>query len=131
MIDTSAIVACILAEPDQQALINAIADDPIRLISSVTLVEVTLGAEGRFGPTLYGEVDSFFSALSATIVSFTEQQAQISRIAFRRFGKGRLPAALNFGDCCVYALAKETSEPILCTGNDFARTDLTVVSLAR
>jgi ribonuclease VapC len=128
VVDSSAIVACMLAEPNQQSLIDAIANDPVRIVSSVTLVEVTFVMEGRLGTALAAEVDSFLAALRATVVAFTEQQAQIARIAFRRYGKGLHPAALNFGDCCVYALAKDTSEPLLCTGRDFAQTDLTLVA---
>lgn len=62
------------------------------------------------------------------IVSFTEEQLEIACHAFRRYGKGRHPAALNYGDCFAYALAKETGEPILCKGTDFGKTDLKIVS---
>jgi len=62
-----------------------------------------------------------------TVVDFTAELADRGLHAWRRFGKGRHPAALNFGDCCTYALAEQTGLPILCVGNDFARTDLPVI----
>ncbi len=63
-------------------------------------------------------------------VTFDEAHASVALDAYSRFGEGRHPAALNFGDCCTYAIASLAGEPLLCIGDDFARTDLLLVSLA-
>ena len=67
------------------------------------------------------------SQLEIQVTSFTPEMADRAMHAWRRYGKGRHPAALNFGDCCTYALAEHTGFPILCSGNDFAQTDLPVL----
>jgi ribonuclease VapC len=77
---------------------------------------------GRLGPTGRELLDDFVAAVAADIAPFTPGQAARAVEAFLRYGKGRHPAALNFGDCCSYALAAEISLPLLFKGNDFSRT---------
>ncbi len=131
VIDTSAIFSVITQEPDALLIRFALADSQRRLVSAVTLVEASLALEGRFGAQAALILDSFLGVIQAEIVSFTEEHGQLARMAFRQFGKGRHKASLNFGDCCVYALARASGEPILCKGNDFAQTDIAVVAFAR
>src|SRR5690348_9480208 len=112
VIDTSAVIACLLGEPESAAFAGAIADDPIRLISAVGFVEaffVVLGRKGRIG---LRHLRSFLDDGGIELVVVDERQAEAAVEAFRRFGKGRHPARLNIGDCFAYALAKTTGEPL-------------------
>src|SRR5947207_293624 len=76
-----------------------------------------------------GHVDRFLEASRISVAPFDEEQAIIARDGFMRFGKSRHKAALNFGDCMTYALAKRERLPILCKGADFAATDIEVVPI--
>jgi ribonuclease VapC len=76
------------------------------------------------GPAGANELDNFLRRGGIEIVPVDVDQVRIARDAFRRFGKGRHPASLNFGDCFSYALAKALGEPLLFKGGDFARTDI-------
>jgi ribonuclease VapC len=82
-------------------------------------------------PALSGgrDLDLLLHEAKAAVVPFTVEQSEIARGAYRKFGKGRHPAALNFGDCCTYALAKVSGEALLCKGNDFPQTDIRLTSL--
>lgn len=125
VIDTSALLAVILEEPDASLYFSAIANSPVRLVSTGSVVEASLVLVGRRTPGGTALLDTLISQFDMEVVSFNVQQAQIAREAFRRFGKGRHKAGLNFGDCFSYALAKETGQPLLFKGNDFTHTDLT------
>lgn len=127
VIDTSAITAILRREADRDALLNAIAGDPIRVISAVTALEAGMVIEGRFGKDAGADLDLFVYTARVEVAPFDPRQAEIARRAWRRFGKGNHPAALNFGDCCVYALAKATGGAILCKGQDFSKTDVKLV----
>ena len=83
----------------------------------------------RFGPRGKTGLARFLQENSVETVAFDEAHAGEALDAYSRFGKGRHPAALNFGNCCTYAVASVSGEPLLCTGDDFARTDLLLVSL--
>jgi ribonuclease VapC len=124
VIDTSAIVATLLDEPDRAAFDRLIEDDPTRLVSAITRVEATFVIESRKGEPGRERLDRFFRLTGAEVVAATPEQVGIACMAFRRFGKGRHPAGLNLGDVFAYALAKATSEPLLFKGDDFARTDI-------
>ena len=84
--------------------------------------------EGRYGPDAGADLDLFLFDARAEIVSLDPRQAQAAVRAWRKFGKGRHPAQLNLGDCCVYALAKVSQEPVLCKGAGFPKTDIPLVA---
>lgn len=95
-----------------------------RSISAATLLEASMVFEGRVGHRGAAELDQLIASLGIAVIPFTQSQAALAREAFRRFGKGRHPARLNFGDCIAYALAKERGEPLLFKGDDFSQTDI-------
>jgi ribonuclease VapC len=124
VVDTSVLIAVLLREPDAALFDRALADAPIRLVSAVTRIELSLVIEGRKGEAGRGLVDQLLRDLSFDVASVTPQQADIAILAFRRFGKGRHPAALNIGDCFSYALAIAAGHPLLFKVDDFSRTDV-------
>lgn len=124
VIDSSALLAILLLEPEAAALAAAIDRDPIRLISAASLLETAMVIESRRWPEGGRELDLLIYRMKADIASFTPEQAEVAREAFRRYGRGRHAAALNFGDCIAYALAKTSGEPLLFKGGDFSRTDV-------
>ncbi len=124
VIDTSAIVAIFFDEPDAPHYRERIADDPIRLVSAATLVEAAMVIESRFGEAGGAELDLWLHKATVEVVAVTAEHADQARRAWRRFGKGRHPAGLNYGDCFSYALASLTGEPLLFKGNDFKQTDI-------
>ena len=124
VIDTSAIVAIALDEPEALSFEERIADDPVRVISAATLLETAMVIETRLGAGGGGELDLWLHKAGVEIVAIDAELADVARRAWRRFGKGRHPAGLNFGDCFSYALASLTQEPLLFKGADFAETDI-------
>ncbi len=125
VIDSSALVAILLREPEEAAFRTAILASTIRLIGTPSYLETAMVLIGRFGPASRSALDRLIAALHAEIVAFSPAQARIAVDAFLRFGKGRQhPAGLNFGDCCSYALAQEMNVPLLFKGTDFAATDI-------
>lgn len=124
VLDTSALVAILLREPPADALLNRILGASLRHLSAATLVEAGMVMEGRRGDVGARELDELLAQLEVEIVPLTAAQAALARGAFRRFGKGRHPAALNLGDCFSYALAVALDAPLLFVGDDFARTDI-------
>jgi ribonuclease VapC len=124
MIDASAIVAIAFNEPEAAAFESRIADDPVRLISAATVLEAAMVIETRLGEAGGSELDLWLHKASIDIVAVDAEQADLARRAWRRFGKGRHPAGLNYGDCFSYALAATTQEPLLFKGDDFSRTDI-------
>lgn len=124
VIDTSAIVAIALNEADAGDIERLIVDDPIRLISAATMVEATMVIETRLGEAGGREFDLWLVKLGAEIVAVDAVQADTARRAWRRYGKGRHAASLNYGDCFSYALAMIRGEPLLFKGEDFAKTDI-------
>lgn len=124
VIDTSAIVAIALNEADAGDIERLIVEDQIRLISAATVVEATMVIETRLGEAGGREFDLWLIKLSAEIVAVDAVQADAARRAWRRYGKGRHAAALNYGDCFSYALAMTRGEPLLFKGGDFAKTDI-------
>jgi len=124
VIDTSALMAILLREPEREPFLSALEADPARLMSAVSLLEAAMVAESRKTPTGGREFDLFLYRSNITIVPFTPEQAEVARAAWRRYGKGNHPAALNFCDCCAYALSRTSGEPLLFKGDDFAKTDV-------
>lgn len=130
VIDTSAIVAIALNEDDAADIERLIVDDPIRLISAATVLEATMVIETRLGDAGGREFDLWLVKIGAQIVAVDAGQADAARRAWRRYGKGRHVASLNYGDCFSYALATTHSEPLLFKGADFAKTDVARPGLA-
>jgi ribonuclease VapC len=130
VIDASAIIACLLAEPERVAFAEAIEGDRVRLISVVQVVEASFVILGRKQEPGLTDLHAFLDDGEIERVAVDVRQAEAAVDAFRRFGKGRHPAGLNIGDCFAYALAKTTDEPLLFKGGDFARTDIRAATKA-
>jgi ribonuclease VapC len=124
VIDASAMLAILLAEPGHESLNERIVSASRRLISAATVVEAGIVLLSRESAKNEPFLDLFLQKADLEIVPVDAQQAQVAREAFRRFGKGRHPAGLNFGDCFAYALASVKGEPLLYKGDDFAKTDI-------
>lgn len=127
MVDTSAAVAILFAEAGADRLLDALADGDPRLVSAATLVELGIVVEARLGPAGRGVVDSFLRDGGMEVVDLDRTQADRALEGWRRFGRGRHPGGLNLGDCFAYGLAAATGHPVLCVGDDFARTDAEVL----
>ena len=128
VVDTSALLALLGMEPEAARLAAAMEADATRLISAATVVEATLVIESRHGPAGGRELDLLIAKAGLSVESVTVDQAEVAREAWRRYGKGRHSAGLNFGDCFSYALAKVTGESLLFKGDDFTKTDITAVA---
>lgn len=124
MIDSSVLIAILENEPEETRLIDAIADDSVHLISAVFLVEASIVILNRRGEAGVAELDDFLQEAEIQTVAVTPEQAILARRAYERYGKGRHPAKLNFGDCFSYAAALACGEPLLFKGNDFSETDI-------
>lgn len=129
ILDSSAVVSMILEEGDHDRLLDATADAVNLAIGAPTLVETGMVMIGRFD--LHGQalVSRFLERNAVAVIPFDEAHWQASADAFLRYGKGRHPAALNYGDCMTYATAHLAGRPLLFIGEDFAQTDL-VAALA-
>jgi len=130
VIDTSAVLAIFLDEPDAPLFESTIDSDSTRLISAASVLEAAIVLGTRFGDAGERELDLFLHKGKVQIMAVTEEQAEVGRLAFRNYGKGRHPAGLNFGDCFSYALSKTSGEPLLFKGGDFAQTDVEPVALS-
>ena len=124
VIDTSALLAILLDEPEHLAFLAAIDAHGTRLASAATILEASIVVMGKRGEAGVAELGALLKAIDIIATPFNSDQAEIAFQAFHRYGKGRHPAALNFGDCFSYALAKATDEMLLFKGQDFARTDV-------
>ena len=113
VIDTSALLAILFAEPEAEPFAAAIERDPTRLISSASALETAIVVETRKGPSGGRELDLALHQARIDIVPFDAGQVEAAREVYRRFGRGRHPAGLNLGDCCAYALAVASGEPLL------------------
>lgn len=124
VIDTSAILAILLDEPERRAFNEAIEAAESRMISAATFVEASIVIESRFGAEGIRDLDLFIERAGIDLAPVDAEQAQVARRAFSRFGKGRHRAGLNYGDCFAYALATVLGEPLLYKGDDFGQTDV-------
>jgi ribonuclease VapC len=124
VIDSSALLAILLREPEAERFAQAIALDPKRLVSAVSALETAIVIHARKGPAGARELDLLIHAAGLTIVSLDSDQVLLARAAYEKYGKGHHPAALNMGDCCSYALACASAQPLLFKGNDFPQTDV-------
>jgi len=127
IVDTSALLAILRAEPEARSCAEAIERAPVRRLSAGTFLEAAIVIDASRDPIASRRLDDLLHAAEITIEPVTREQAQIGRDAYRDFGKGGgHPAQLNLGDCFAYALAKAMGEPLLFKGNDFAHTDVTL-----
>jgi ribonuclease VapC len=127
VIDSSALIALLPGERETADLVAAIATASRRVVSAPTYLETAIVILARSGPKAQEKLDRLLNDLEIEVVPFVRDQAALAITAYRQYGKGSgHVAALNFGDCFSYALAKLRDEPLLFKGNDFSRTDLRV-----
>jgi len=124
IVDTSAVLAILFAQPDAERYARAISNTPVCRMSVATFVEISVVMESQTGDRGSRQWDQFFRRAGFALEPVTEEQAYAARQAWSDFGKGRSPAKLNFGDCFSYALARTLGEPLLFKGADFSRTDV-------
>lgn len=127
VVDTSALLAILADEPERRAFNEAIEASDTCLLSVATFVEASVVIESRQGAEGLRDLDHFIRRAGMQLVPVDVEQAHVARRAFSRFGKGRHPAGLNYGDCFSYALATVLGEPLLYKGNDLGRTDVASV----
>jgi ribonuclease VapC len=124
VLDTSALLAILQDEPERRAFNEAIEAADTRAMSIANFVEASIVIESRYGAEGIRDLDLFIERAAIELVDVTLVQGHAARRAFARYGKGRHPAGLNFGDCFAYALATDRGEPLLYKGGDFDQTDV-------
>lgn len=125
IVDTSAIVSILLAEPGWETLDQLLQDAPAPRMSAATYLETSIVLDSRASATLSRRLDQLLKGWGITIEPVTAEQARIARAAYRDYGRGSGHSArLNYGDVFSYALAAERGEPILFVGDDFTHTDV-------
>ena len=123
-LDSSALVAILFAEPGYLDLVDAVLEADVVRIGAPTLVETAMVLAGRRGSAVGGELDGLVRELGITVVPFGDSAWQRAVDASNRYGRGRHPAGLNFGDCLAYATAALAGDTLLFVGNDFRKTDI-------
>jgi ribonuclease VapC len=131
VLDTSALVAVLLGEPERDAFIDAVVEAHDPIISAATLLEASIVMQAKIGDQGVADLDALLAALAVRPVAVDAAQAYLARDAYKEFGKGRSPAGLSYGDCFAYALAQATGRPLLFKGDDLARTDVMPVPALR
>ena len=126
IVDTSAVLAILLGEPDAGCYAGSIAAAPSRRMSVANLLEASIVLEGRGGEAAGHELNAILSEAGMELEPVTPEHARAARRAWRRFGRGNHPAGLNLGDRFAHALASVASEPLLFKGGDFGLTDIDV-----
>lgn len=124
ILDSSVIIALVRREPGFGELIEKLTENERAGIGSATLVEAGIVIEARTGLDSRALLERFLVDFNVATLEFGEAHWREAIAAFRRYGKGRHPAALNFGDCLTYATARLAGEPLLFVGDDFSKTDL-------
>lgn len=125
VVDTSALVAVVLGEPDAELYLTTMREHAGDLhVSAPNAVETGIVVEVKQGPEATEDLRRLLDLLGCSTVPFDADQARVAVAAWRRFGRGRHPARLNLGDCFSYALATAWSAPLLFKGGDFAQTDV-------
>ncbi len=124
ILDTSAVVAVFLQEPGYQDLVARLAERPVIGIGTPTLAECGIVLSARLQRDAAPLLERFLQEFGVEPIPFGQDHWREAVDAWLRFGKGRHPAALNFGDCCAYSTARLADLPLLCTGGDFGKTDL-------
>ena len=124
IIDTSALIAILYEEPEAPLYHRAIRRAPRPRMSVANYLEAAMVVEGRSDPAKWSELERYVERERIQLIPVTIGQVRVAQQAWRDFGKGNGPAALNYGDCFAYALASVSAEPLLFKGNDFAQTDI-------
>ena len=124
VIASSALLAIIFEEPDASIYLSALLNSDNCLVSAASLVETSMVSLRLRSPDPITLLDDLINRIEIIVAPVDHEQALLAREAFRRFGKRRHKAGLNFGDCFAYALAKQTGEPLLYKGSDFSLTDI-------
>jgi ribonuclease VapC len=124
VVDTSALVAIFLLEPEAEQFAHAILEAPRAAISAANLLEAGIILDCRIGHQDSCELDEFIANVGLEVEPVTADQVRVARRAYRMYGRGNHPAGLNFGDCFAYALAKTAGLPLPFKGNDFTQTDI-------
>ena len=124
VIDTSALIAILLGEPEAEKFAKLIMHDSKRLLGAFSFLETSVVIEAKKGESGGRELDLLIHRAGIDTIAMEAEQSELARFAWRNYGKGRHPAGLNIGDCCAYALAKYSGEPLLFKGNDFSKTDI-------
>ncbi len=124
IVDSSVLVALVRREPEEDAFLRALADNPRPTISSMNLLEACIVIDAAKHDELSATLDGIVSTFELDVAPVTRLHASIARDAYRKFGKGNHPARLNFGDCIAYALAMANDDTLLFKGNDFSLTDV-------
>lgn len=130
IVDTSALVAIALDEPERLEFQELIVDSTTARLSAANLVELFIVVDRHSNRSVSDRIDTLIGALALVIEPVTAEQARIAREAYRLFGRGNgHPARLNYGDCFAYALAKALGEPLLFKGDDFIHTDVAAAAI--
>lgn len=124
VVDTSAVIAILENERERRAFNEAIERAERCVMSAASYVETSILIEARHGYDGARDFDLFAVKAGIEVIAVDAEQAEIARVAYRKFGKGRHAAKLNFGDCFSYALAKAMAAPLLFKGDDFSKTDI-------
>ena len=130
IVDSSAITAVLLRQPEHEWLVDQLSRSSAVGVGTPTLAETGIVLAVRLGVRGRTLLLRLVEEAGLIVIPFTEQHARLAIDAYQRFGKGRHPARLNFGDCLTYAIARLAEETLLCLGDDFAKTDLQVVRKA-
>ena len=128
IIDTSILIAVLTQESGWERIFTQLKTAPRLSVSAATYVELHVVLLRRFSGDWRIWVDNIFTDLRIRVIAVDEDQAELAANAYRRFGKGRHPARLNYGDCFSYALAMQHAEPLLFKGNDFSQTDVLIAT---
>ena len=131
VVETSAVLAILLEEPEAAECAQRIEDDPAPVISAASVVEAGVVLLSRYGPNARDDLRDFLAQGGLQVEPVTAEQAELALEAYHRYGKGRHRAGLNFGDCFAYALCKATGQPLLFKGQDFSQTDIATVPRRR
>lgn len=124
VIEASALLAILLGEPERDAFMEAIVDAEDPVISAATLLEASMLMESKAGTEGVAMLDDFLAASGVRCIALDDIQARVALEGFHRYGKGRSPAGLNFGDCFSYGLAMTHGRPLLFKGDDFRQTNV-------
>jgi ribonuclease VapC len=124
IVDSSAVVAVLFRESRQEELVTKLEDAAVVAIGAPTLFETGMVMLGVLGERGRGLTAQFLESFEVEVIPFGESHWQAAVEAFSRYGKGRHPASLNYGDCMSYAVARIARKPLLYIGNDFVQTDI-------
>jgi len=129
IVDSSALIALVFRQAEAEQIVTSLADAELIAIGAPTLAETGIVLAAKLGETSRAILSRLIEDLDLVVLPFTAAHGREAREAFLRFGRGRHPAALNYGDCLTYATAKLAGQPLLFVGDDFRQTDLEVAAM--